>query len=66
MRSKLNLFKIKFDTKFQGSKLPNERYQYLCLSIIVIDSFFRGSKKYYPQALLEECKYKIKEGERKC
>ena len=26
----------------------------------MLDSAIRGSKKYYPQTLLEECKYKIK------
>ena len=26
----------------------------------MLDSFIKVSKKYYPQALLEECKYKIK------
>ena len=28
-----------------------------CLSIIMIDSVIKANKKYYPQALLEECKY---------
>ena len=27
------------------------------LSIIIIDSVIRVNKKYYPQTLLEECKY---------
>ena len=35
-----------------------------CLSLIVLDSFIRVNKKYYPQTLLEECKYKIKKTER--
>ena len=26
----------------------------------MLDSVIRGNKKYYPQILLEECKYKIK------
>ena len=26
----------------------------------MLDSFIKVSKKYYPQTLLEECKYKIK------
>ena len=36
-----------------------------CLSIIMIDSVIKANKKYYPQTLLEECKYtkeKIKIG----
>ena len=28
-----------------------------CLSIIMIDSVIRVNKKYYPERLLEECKY---------
>ena len=26
----------------------------------MLDSFIRANKKYYPQTLLEECKYEIK------
>ena len=28
-----------------------------CLPIIMIDPVIKGKKKYYPQTLLEECKY---------
>ena len=28
--------------------------------MIMLDSVVRGSKKYYPQTLLEECKYEVK------
>ena len=28
-----------------------------CLSIIILDSVIKANKKYYPQTLLEECKY---------
>ena len=28
-----------------------------CLSIIMLDSVIKANKKYYPQILLEECKY---------
>ena len=31
-----------------------------CLSLIVLDSVIRVSKKYYPSTLLEECKYVIR------
>ena len=30
------------------------------MSLIKLDSVIRVNKKYYPQTLLEECKYKIK------
>ena len=31
-----------------------------CLSVIMLDSVIKVMKKYYPQTLLEECKYKPK------
>ena len=31
-----------------------------CISLITLDSVIRVDKKYYPQTLLEECKYVIK------
>ena len=37
--------------------MPKEKAPCKCLSIITIDSVIRADKKYYPQALLEECKY---------
>ena len=33
---------------------------YTCIACITIDSVMRMDKKYFPQAYLEECKYKIK------
>ena len=33
------------------------------MSLIIIDSVIRVSKKYYPGILLEECKYEIKKTE---
>ena len=44
-------------TKF---KVPKENASYKCLSLIMLDSVMRVSKKYYPQTLLEECKYIIR------
>ena len=38
-------------------KMPKEKAQCKCLSIIMIDSVIKANKKYYPQTLLEECKY---------
>ena len=33
--------------------------------MIVLDSVVRANKKYYPQTLLEECKYEIKKNKMK-
>ena len=38
-------------------KLPKEKAPCKCLSIIMLDSVIKANKKYYPQTLLEECKY---------
>ena len=35
--------------------MPKEKAP--CLSIIILDSVIKESKKYYPETLLEECKY---------
>ena len=45
-------------TNFQNKKMPKEKAPCKCLSIIMIDSIIKVNKKYYPQRLLEECKYK--------
>ena len=37
--------------------MPKEKAPCNCFSMIMIDSVIKASKKYYPQALLEECKY---------
>ena len=48
------------NTNFQGKKVPKENALYKCLSLIMLDFVIRVNKKYYPQTLLEECKYVIK------
>ena len=48
------------NTNFQGKEVPKEDASYKCLSFIVLEPVLRASKKYYPQTLLEECKYVIR------
>ena len=48
------------NTNFQGKKVPKENASYKCLSLILLHSVIRVNKKYYPQKLLEECKYVIR------
>ena len=48
-------------TNFQSKKMPKEKAPCKCLSIIMLDSVIKAKKKYYPQTLLEECKYEPKE-----
>ena len=44
-------------TNFHKKKMPKEKAPCKCLSIIMLDSIIKANKKYYPQTLLEECKY---------
>ena len=37
--------------------MPKEKATCNCLSIIMLDSVIKASKMYYPQTLLQECKY---------
>ena len=39
------------------AKMPKEKAPRNCLSTIMLDSVIKAKKKYYPQTLLEECKY---------
>ena len=41
----------------EKKKIPKEKAPYKCLLIIMLDSAIKAKKKYYPQILLEECKY---------
>ena len=43
--------------KFHNKKIPKEKSPCKCLSIIILDSVNKTSKKYYPQIFLEEYKY---------
>ena len=45
------------NTNFQSKKIPKEKVPCKCLSLIMSDSVIRAYKKYFPQTLLEECKY---------
>ena len=40
--------------------MPKEGSQFICLSVILIDSVFRIDKNYYSQVFSEECKYVVK------
>ena len=37
-----------------------ERNHYICIPVIDIDSVIKIDKRAYPQAYLEQCKYKLK------
>ena len=57
---KLKIFKKKNLTTFNNNIIPIEKNNYICIPAIDIDSVLKIDKKTYPQAYLEECKYKLK------
>ena len=57
IKTKIKMYGDRVYTNFQGKKVPKENASYKCLSSIMLDSVIRVNRKYYPQTLLEECKY---------
>ena len=58
---KLKIFRKKNLTTFNNNNIvPIEKYHYIFIPVIDIDSVLKIDKKVYPQAYLEECKYKLK------
>ena len=58
IKTKIKIYSGCVNTNFQGKKC--QKVPYKSLSIIMLDSVIKAKKKYYPQTLLEECKYKLK------
>ena len=59
--TKLKIFKKKNITTFNNNNIvPMEKNHYICIPAIDTDSILKIDKKAYPQAYLEECKYKLK------
>ena len=57
IKTKIKIYAGSIITNFHNKKMPKEKAPCKCLSIIMIDSVVKANKKYYPQTLLEECKY---------
>ena len=64
IKYKIKSYNGKINTNFHNNKIPKEGSQFICLSVILIDSVFRTGKNYYPQVLSEKCKYAVKEKKR--
>ena len=59
--AKLKIFnKINITTVNNNNYIPMERNHYICVPVIDIDSVIKIDKRAYPQAYLEQCKYKLK------
>ena len=61
VKAKVKSYNGKISTSFYKNKIPKEGSQFICFSVILIDSVFRTGKSYYLQMFLEECKYIVKE-----
>ena len=62
--AKLKIFKNVNIATFNNNVIPEENTHYTCISAIDIDSVLKIDKKAFPQAYLEQCKYKLKKRKR--
>ena len=62
--AKLKIFKNINMTTFTCNVIPEEKTRYTCITAIDIDSVLKIDKKAFPQAYLEQCKYKLKKRKR--
>ena len=58
--AKLKIFNGINRATFTNNVIPIEKNHYTCISAIDIDSVLKIEKRAYPQAYLEQCKYKLK------
>ena len=58
--AKLKIFNKINRTTFTDNVVPIEKNHYICITAIDIDSVLKIDKRAYPQAYLEQCKYKLK------
>ena len=55
LKAKIKSYNRKINTNFHTNKILKESSQFICLSVILIDSVFRTGKNYFPEVFLEEC-----------
>ena len=58
--AKLKVFNKINRTTFTNNVMPTEKNHYICIPATDIDSVLQIDKKGFPQAYLEQCKYKLK------
>ena len=58
--AKLKIFNGIKRTTFTNNVIPIERNNYTCIAATDIDSVLKIEKRAYPQAYLEQCKYKLR------
>ena len=64
IKTKIKMYEDKVNANFQDKEVSKEDNSDDCLSLIILDYIIRVNKKYYPQTLLEECKYKIRKSKK--
>ena len=57
IKTRIKVYAKSIITNFHDKTMPKGKASCKCLSIIRIDPVIKANKKYYPQILLEECKY---------
>ena len=62
--AKLKIFENVNITTFTNNVILEKNTHYTCISTIDIDSVLKIDKKAFPQAYLEQCKYKLKKRKR--
>ena len=58
--AKLKIFNKINKATFTNNAIPMKNNHYICIPAIDIDSVLKIDKRLYPQAYLEQCKYKLK------
>ena len=56
LKAKVKSYNGKINKNFHNNKIPKEGSQFICLSVVLIDSVFRAVKNCYRQVFLKECK----------
>ena len=60
IKTKIKMYGDRVNRNFQGKEVPKGNASNKCLLLIMLDFVIRANKKFYPQTLLEECKYVIR------
>ena len=56
LKAKVKSYNGKINKNFHNNKIPKEGSQFICLSVVLIDSVFRAVKNCCRQVFLQECK----------
>ena len=60
LKDQVKSYNGKINTNFHNSKIPKVDSQYICLSVILIESGYRTSKSYYPLVFFKNANMLLK------